>query len=88
MCGTAHIDTRQAAPTSHWRMVAYPSSAVPQLSAFYGIVIRDGRVLDGGLPRSAHRLVRKWVRLHGRELGVAWELASMRRQPGTIPPLP
>ena len=86
---------------------------MPQLSAFYGIVITiywrdhppphfharygghaalivisDGSVYEGFLPRRALRLVRAWRELHVDELHEAWNRASHRDDPGTIEPLP
>jgi hypothetical protein len=52
------------------------------------IVIADGRVYAGWLPRRALRLIRMWRRLHVDELERAWEAASRREDPGTIDPLP
>ena len=51
------------------------------------IAIRDGRLLDGQLPPSALRLVRKWARLHRPELQAAWKLALAHRMPNAIAPL-
>jgi hypothetical protein len=64
----------------------------PHSHAQYGdswaqIAIRDGRILNGALPPSAVRLVRKWARLHGAELRAAWNLAVIHRQPSPIAPL-
>jgi len=52
------------------------------------IVISDGSVYAGSLPRRALRLVRAWRRLHVEELEGAWALASAHQHPGTIEPLP
>ena len=65
----------------------------PHFHAEYGehqalIVIDDGSVFAGSLPRRALRLVREWRGLHLDELRRAWERASRREDPGTIEPLP
>lgn len=72
----------------------YPSDhPPPHFHAEYGehqalIVIADGRVFAGSLPRRALRLVREWRRLHQDELEEAWERLSGREHPGSIDPLP
>lgn len=65
----------------------------PHFHAKYGdhealIVIRDGSVYSGWLPRRALRLVRAWRALHVNELNEAWNHAVQREDPGTIEPLP
>ena len=51
------------------------------------IVIDDGGVYAGSLPRRALRLVRTWHGLHHQELSEAWERVWTRTDPGTIEPL-
>lgn len=48
----------------------------------------DGRLLAGDLDRPQQRLVRKWARLHQRELEFCWDRVSRDQDPGTIEPLP
>ncbi|MGH8988796.1 MAG: DUF4160 domain-containing protein [Acidimicrobiales bacterium] len=65
----------------------------PHYQATYGeheawIVIEDGSVLRGSLPRRALRLLRTWHRLHQAELEAAWDIALVNQSPGTIDPLP
>jgi hypothetical protein len=65
----------------------------PHFHAEYGdsqavILISDGSVFAGTLPRRALRLVRTWHRLHQDELEHAWERASRHEYPGSIEPLP
>lgn len=65
----------------------------PHFHAEYGgdqavLVIADGSVVAGDLPRRALRLVEEWRQLHVEELIAAWDLASNRENPGTIDPLP
>ena len=65
----------------------------PHFHAEYGehqalILVADGRIYAGSLPRRALRLVREWRRLHVDELERAWEAALRREDPGTIEPLP
>ncbi len=52
------------------------------------IVIADGSVLQGSLPRRALRLVRTWHRLHRGDLEEAWAKAKANQAPGTIEALP
>jgi len=65
----------------------------PHFHAKYGdhqavIVIGDGSVHAGSLPRRALRLVQAWRMLHVDELHEAWDRAARRGDPGTIEPLP
>ena len=74
--------------TMYWR-----DHVPPHYHATYGdnealIVIDDGSVYAGSLPRRALRLVRTWHGLHHQELSEAWERAWTRTDPGTIEPLP
>jgi hypothetical protein len=55
----------------------YAEHGVPHFHAVYGsakasIGIADARVLEGGLPPRALRLVLEWARLHERELLENW----------------
>lgn len=52
------------------------------------VAIEGGRVLVGGLPARALRLVEEWRSLHVGELRLAWERAARHEHPGTIDPLP
>jgi hypothetical protein len=52
----------------------------PHFHAIYAeyraiILIEDGRLLAGSLPKRALRLVREWSRLHRVELEADWERA-------------
>jgi len=54
----------------------------PHFHAIYGgdealVVIADGTVLAGSLPRTAARLVREWTQLHREDLMVNWVRAQM-----------
>ncbi|MGH8981445.1 MAG: DUF4160 domain-containing protein [Acidimicrobiales bacterium] len=65
----------------------------PHYHATYGeheawIVIEDGSVLHGSLPRRALRLLRTWHRLHQSELEAACKRALENQAPGTMDPLP
>jgi len=51
------------------------------------IDISTGRVIEGGLPRRALALVRKWRKLHIPELMEDWKLAQERKRPKKIEPL-
>jgi hypothetical protein len=64
----------------------------PHFHALYGeyvaqIDISTGRVIEGGLPRRALALVRKWRKLHITELMEDWKLAQERKRPKKIEPL-
>jgi hypothetical protein len=55
--------------------------APPHFHAIYGdseaqVLIENGRVLAGSLPRTAARLVREWTELHRAELFEDWRLAQ------------
>lgn len=61
----------------------------PHFHAIYGgdealVVIADGSVLAGSLPRTAARLVEEWVQLHREELIENWERAQV---PDTLQPV-
>jgi hypothetical protein len=47
----------------------------------------DGEILAGWLPRTAHRLVRQWLREHGDEVAAAWQSARQGRRVRRIEPL-
>jgi hypothetical protein len=71
----------------YWRDHAPPHFHVEYGEAEALILIEDGRVYAGSLPRRALRLVRAWRILHREELMGAWERASRHEDPGTIEPL-
>lgn len=52
------------------------------------VVIDDGSIYSGSLPRRALRLARTWRALHVDELLDAWNRAAAHGDPGTIDPLP
>jgi hypothetical protein len=58
----------------------YGEHSPPHFHAIYGsdeavVGVRSAKVLAGGLPNRALRLVRMWARLHREELLANWELA-------------
>lgn len=64
----------------------------PHFHARYGdekaaVDIQTLRVLEGGLPARALRMVVEWAGLHQRELMEDWELVRAGRQPKKIEPL-
>lgn len=64
----------------------------PHFHAIYGgreakILISNGEVLEGSLPRHVLRLVQKWATLHRRELQVDWKRARAGLPLGIIEPL-
>ena len=70
---------------------------MPEVSRFYGIVIRifyddhnppHFHAEYGSLPARALGLVTEWASLHQQELRGAWGRASRLQQPGKIDPLP
>jgi hypothetical protein len=66
--------------------------APPHIHVLYGeyqakIGIGDGVLIEGKLPRRVLGLVRKWRRLHEKELAHNWELAQARETLQKIDPL-
>ncbi|MBV9473330.1 MAG: DUF4160 domain-containing protein [Solirubrobacterales bacterium] len=61
---------------------------MPRISAFYGIVIATGEILNGSVPPRALRLVRAWLSEHREELAENFELASDMRPVRPVAPLP
>ena len=64
----------------------------PHFHAYYGdheaaIVIRDGAILSGSLPRRALAHVQEWRRAHIAELEVDWLRATTREPLNPIEPL-
>lgn len=72
----------------YWRDHAPPHFHVEYGEAEALILVDDGTVYAGTLPRRALRLVREWRALHRDELVEAWDRVSRREDPGTIEPLP
>lgn len=66
--------------------------ARPHLHAFYSgdeaaFSVSPAKKIAGRFPKTAIRLVLKWVKLHKRELMKDWDLASSGRQLVEIPGL-
>ena len=64
----------------------------PHFHAVYGeyealIVVADGTVLSGGLPRTAAHLVEQWRTERQAELEANWDLAQVPAELRTIEPL-
>jgi hypothetical protein len=64
----------------------------PHFHAIYGeheaiIVIEDGSVYAGELPRTALQLVRRWAELHRDELTSNWKRAAQHEALASIEPL-
>ena len=64
----------------------------PRFHVIYGRVeaavnVETGRVIRGGLPKRASRLVREWTQLYRTELLENWRLAEAHRPLQWIPPL-
>jgi hypothetical protein len=51
------------------------------------IAVDTGEILDGKLPPVASRLVKEWVRIHRKDLEVAWKLMREGQKPPKIEPL-
>ena len=51
------------------------------------VVIPDGEVLEGTLPKSKMKLLQAWIELHKDELLANWDLAVSGQQPYKIEPL-
>jgi hypothetical protein len=52
------------------------------------VAIATAELVEGNLPRRAHRLVAEWIETHREELYVCWDRATRAEPPGTIDPLP
>lgn len=66
---------------------------LPHFHALYAeheakVAISSGKLLEGSLPPTQLRLVRRWARLHAVELYENWDSARQRRQLAKIDPLP
>jgi hypothetical protein len=64
----------------------------PHLHVFYGeyealLVIVDGSVYAGALPRPQLRMAQAWTRARQMELTAAWRRAQLGDLPGHVPPL-
>ena len=46
------------------------------------IVIANGKVLEGDLPKKALSMVREWLKLHRDELQVMWDSQEFKTIPG------
>jgi hypothetical protein len=66
--------------------------APPHFHALYGefeaqIDIATLNIINGSLPKTAHKLVREWGELHRVELMADWEKTQKNAQPDKIEPL-
>ena len=64
----------------------------PHFHATYGdveaaVAIQSGNVMEGELPRTATKLVKKWARQRAAELITDWELAQREEPLNWIAPL-
>jgi len=64
----------------------------PHVHVFYGeyealLVIADGSIHAGALPRPQLRMARAWVKVREVELMAAWGRAELGHLPGLVPPL-
>jgi len=50
-------------------------------------VALDGEILAGWLPKTAHRLVKQWLRLHADEVETEWTHAQQGQRVRGIEPL-
>ena len=60
---------------------------VPHFHAIYGdfnavFAIETGEMLEGELPKRAHRLVREWAEEHRADLHEMWRTQIFRQLPG------
>ena len=73
--------------------IQYKDHSPPHVHAWYGgrdratVLIRDGSISRGSLPRPQSLSVGAWIYMHNDELLDAWEKASHGRRPGKIAPL-
>lgn len=51
------------------------------------LIISNGAILAGEIPRIAHRLLLKWMSIHRRELHNAWDAAASNQKLEKIAPL-
>jgi len=73
-------------------MLYHGDHAPPHFHARYGehdaaVLIREFRIVEGGLPPRAWRLVRMWARMHRTELAAGWQAVEQGAQPAYIAPL-
>ncbi len=71
----------------------FSDHAPPHFHASYGglnakVLIENGDLIAGRLPRRARRLVREWTARHRAELLENWSKARRREPLATIDPLP
>ena len=71
----------------YWR-----DHAPPHFHAIYAgeeaqILISDGSILAGSIPRRAANLVKEWAQLHHDELAANWERAQVPESLDSIEPL-
>lgn len=64
----------------------------PHIHVKYGeheaaFLINDGKLIDGGFPRSQTKLVKAWIEIHRSELLANWELAREGNTMYQIEPL-
>ena len=73
--------------------IQYSDHAPPHIHVWYGrqdratVLIEDGSILEGDLPRPQLLCVGAWVYMHQNELLDAWERASHHLKPRKIAPL-
>ncbi|MBU0700411.1 DUF4160 domain-containing protein [bacterium] len=51
------------------------------------VLISDGELLEGNLPKPKMKLLQAWIELHKDELIADWEIAVSGQQPYKIEPL-
>lgn len=66
--------------------------APPHFHAIYGereaaVEIQSGDVMEGELPMTASKLVKRWARQRAKELMIDWDLAQLEQPLNWIPPL-
>ena len=70
----------------------YEDHGIPHIHAKYGdeeasFAIETGKLLKGEFPLSKERMVRKWIKMHKRDLVENWQITSAGKMPRKIEPL-
>ena len=70
----------------------YNDHGLPHFHAKYGshkakILVETGAIVEGALPRRAHRLVEEWRAMHRSDLLGVWQQVMDRQPHGKIEPL-
>jgi hypothetical protein len=70
----------------YFRDHAPPHIHVEYVGNWAILIIENGRIYAGKLPRHTLTIVRHWMRKHRADLMTAWDLAERGEDPGEIDP--